>query len=142
MYEFTGGTPPTLEQLQTRYRYLAAGRSDDGSELWCNWIVRAKADGAAVGVVQATVAADGSSADVAWEVGTAWQGRGIASEAAGAIVAWLVGEGVAHIRACIHPEHYASATVAQRVGLVATAETVDGEVVWRLPDRDGPTASG
>jgi RimJ/RimL family protein N-acetyltransferase len=82
--------------------------------------------------VQATVAADGLLADVAWEVGVPWQGRGIASEGAGALVGWLVERGVADIRACIHPQHEASAAVAARAGLAATSDVVDGEVVWSL----------
>jgi RimJ/RimL family protein N-acetyltransferase len=133
MYEFTGGHPPTQAQLRERYRHLAVGRSHDGSELWFNWIVRLGAAGPAVGVVQATVAPDGSRADVAWEVGVPWQRRGIASEAAGGMVDWLGRQGVEDISACIHPDHDASATVAARIGLVPTDDTVDGETVWRRP---------
>ena len=71
--------------------------------------------------MQATVAADGSSADVAWEIGVAAQGKGMASEAATAVVGWLIDNGVRDIRALIHPEHTASAVVAvagraQRIG--------------------------
>jgi RimJ/RimL family protein N-acetyltransferase len=137
MYEFTGGAPLPVDQLRERYRRLAVGRSADESELWFNWIVRLAADGVAVGVVQATVAADGSSADVAWEVGVPWQGRGIASEAALVIVDWLVARGVGDIRACIHPDHHASAQVAANVGLTPTPEIVDGEVVWRRRSANG-----
>ena len=133
MYLFTGGAPPTLTQLRERYRRLIVGRSDDGEELWFNWIVRLGDDHTPVGVMQATVAAHGSAAEVAWEVGVPWQQRGIASEAAGAVVAWLVDHGVDDIRACVHPGHDASGRVAARAGLVATAETIDGEVVWRRP---------
>jgi RimJ/RimL family protein N-acetyltransferase len=132
MYEFTGGEPLSLDQLRERYRRLAVGRSADGSERWFNWVVRLADDGTAVGAVQATVAADGSLADVAWEVGVPWQGRGIASEAAGALVGWLVERGVANIQACIHPQHEASAAVAARARLAATSDVVDGEVVWNL----------
>jgi RimJ/RimL family protein N-acetyltransferase len=138
MYEFTGGEPLPLERLRERYRQLVVGRSADGSERWLNWVVRLADDGSAVGAVQATVAADGSNADVAWEVGVPWQGRGIAAEAARALVDWLVERGVADIRACIHPEHAASAAVAARAGLAATSEVVDGETVWRL----APTSAG
>jgi RimJ/RimL family protein N-acetyltransferase len=137
MHEFTGGAPLPLDQLRERYRRLAVGRSADGSELWFNWIVRMSTNGVAVGVVQATVAADGSSADVAWEVGVPWQGRGIASEAAVAIVDWLLDRGVGDVSACIHPDHHASARVAAHAGLTPTAEIVDGEVVWRRPSANG-----
>ena len=131
MYEFTGGRPPSLDQLRERYRHLVVGHSADGSQQWLNWVVRLAADDIAVGVMQATVVADGSAADVAWEVGVPWQGRGIASEAAGAVAEWLLGQGVGTITAYIHPEHHASSRVAARAGLSPTAELVDGETMWR-----------
>jgi RimJ/RimL family protein N-acetyltransferase len=131
MYEFTGGCPPSLDQLRERYRNLVVGQSADGSEQWLNWVVRLIAEDLAVGAMQATVATDRSSADVAWEVGVPWQGRGIASEAAAAVVEWLVGEGVPTIVAHIHPAHHASGRVAARAGLSPTSEVVDGETVWR-----------
>jgi RimJ/RimL family protein N-acetyltransferase len=131
MHEFTGGRPLALNELRTRYQRLAVGHSADGTELWFNWIVRMTADGQPVGVMQATVAADSASADVAWEVGVPWQGRGVASEAASAVVEWLVDHDIVLIRALIHPDHTASARVAARAGLEPTPELVDGEVVWR-----------
>jgi len=137
MYGFTGGEPPTTEQLRDRYRRMAVGHSADGRELWLNWIVRLPGKGSddpvAVGVVQATVTADGTAAEVAWEIGVPWQGQGFAGEAAAAMVAWLVGAGVDTVTACVHPDHEASAGVAARAGLVVTAELVDGERVWRRP---------
>ena len=137
MYEFTGGRPPSLDQLRERYRRLAVGQSADGSQQWLNWIVRLAADDVAVGVMQATVVAAGTAADVAWEVGVPWQGLGIASEAAGAVVEWLLAQGVDAITACIHPDHQASGRVAERAGLSPTSEHVDGETVWR---RTNPSA--
>jgi RimJ/RimL family protein N-acetyltransferase len=80
--------------------------------------------------MQSTVAADGSSADIAWMIGRSWQRQGFASEAAVAVVEWLTAEGVERIRALIHPEHHASAAVAARAGLSSTNEIVDGEEVW------------
>ena len=131
MHEFTGGQPLGLDDLRERYRRLTVGHSADGTEQWFNWIVRFSADDQAVGVMQATVTDDGSTADVAWEVGVPWHGQGIASEAAAGMIEWLVGHGVGTISACIHPDHQASARIASRVGFVATTETTDGEVVWR-----------
>lgn len=133
MYEFTGGRPRTLEELREHYGWLAVGRSADGSELWFNWIVRFAGSADPVGVVQATVAPDGSTADVAWEIGVPWQGRGVATEATRAMVAWLVDQGVREVRALVHPRHDASSRVAERTGLAPTSEVEDGEVVWRLP---------
>jgi RimJ/RimL family protein N-acetyltransferase len=140
MYEFTGGAPLGLEPLRERYRRLAVGRSGDGSELWFNWIVRRAADSTAVGAVQATVMPDGAAAEVAWEVGIPWQGCGFASEAAVAMVDWLIAGGVRSISACVHPRHHASARVAARAGLAPTSEVVDGETVWRRSDASPPPA--
>ena len=116
MYEFTGGNPLSLDQLRERYRRLMVGHSEDGSQQWLNWVVRLAADDVAVGVMQTTVEADGSSAEIAWEVGVPWQGRGIASEAARAVVEWLIGQGMGTIKAYIHPEHHASGCVATGPG--------------------------
>jgi len=135
MYEFTGGRPPTLDELTDRYRRLVVGRSADGTESWFNWIVRLTDGTGPVGVVQATVATDGTTADVAWEIGVEWQGRGMASEAATAVVGWLASHRVGDVRALVHPDHVASARVAQRAGLSPTAAMEDGEVVWV---RSGP----
>lgn len=133
MHEFTGGRPLTLTQLRLRYQRLAVGHSSERTELWFNWIIRLAVDAQPVGAMQATVAADGSSADVAWEVGVAWQDNGIASEAAAAVAGWLMGHDVPVIRALIRPDHGASARVAARAGLEPTDELVDGEAVWRRP---------
>ena len=133
MHEFTGGSPLTLDELRSRYQRLAVGHSTDCTELWFNWVVRISGAKQSVGVMQATVVADGSTADVAWEVGVPFQGQGFASEAAAAVVQWLIDTGVAVIRAFVHPDHVASARVAAHAGLQPTLDRVEGEVVWRRP---------
>ncbi|MDX2290691.1 MULTISPECIES: GNAT family N-acetyltransferase, partial [Streptomyces] len=73
--------------------------------------------------------------------GTAWQGRGYASEAARALVGWLrprVRTVVAHV----HPDHAASAAVARAAGLVPTDEVQDGEVRWATPPERAGDESG
>ncbi len=128
LYNYTGGEPPTIEQLENLYRAQIAGSPRSG-EVWHNWIVRIAGSPVAVGFVQATITGD--DADVAWVIGVAWQGRGIASEAAAAMCQWLRYGGVGRITAHIHPGHVASAAVAEACGLGAT-EVIDddGEVVW------------
>jgi hypothetical protein len=69
---------------------------------------------------------------VAWKIGVANSRNGYASEAATAIVDWLVAGGMADVRALIHPDHRASARVAARPGFESTDELVDGERVGRL----------
>ena len=131
MHTFTGGAPLSTDQMRARYHRLVVGQSRDGTELWFNWIVRLD-PAQPVGAMQATVAADRTRAEVAWEIGVPWQGHGYASEAAAAVVRWLVDSGVTDVRAMIHPAHLASARVAARAGLTPTTEVVDGELVWRL----------
>ena len=128
LYEFTGGEPPALDALGDRYRRQTAG-SGKPEEVWCNWIIRTKIDGRAVGFIQATVAE--RSADVAWVVGVSDQGRGLASEAAAAACEWLANNDVCRIEAHIHQNHVASQTVAARIGLVQTGEfDGEGEEIW------------
>ena len=131
LYAFTGGSPPGLTELRARYTRLAAGRSPDGREEWRNWIIRREPDRAAVGYVQATIVDEGTRAEIAWVVGLAWQRQGFAAEAARALVAWLDARGVTAIQAHIHPDHKASAAVAQRAGLQPTSRLDGGEQVWQ-----------
>jgi RimJ/RimL family protein N-acetyltransferase len=130
LYTFIGGTPPTLAELRSRYSRLVEGRSPDGREEWLNWIIRRTPDRRAVGTVQATVTDQGRSAEIAWIVGAAFQGRGYASAAAVALVGWLDGRGVRTITAHVHPDHEASGAVAARAGLLPTERFEDGERRW------------
>ncbi len=137
LYRFTGGRPPTLEELENRYFAQLAGdplRVED----WRNWIVRRRIDDVAVGFTQATII-DGV-AELAWVIGAAFQGAGFATEAALATRRLLETEGVARFRATIHPEHEVSGRVASAIGLIATGEIDDGEIVWRSLDGNASPA--
>ena len=131
LHAFTGGSPATAEALRDRYARLVAGPPSDRDEAWLNWVIRLDESNALVGYVQATVTP--AQTEVAWVVGTPWQGRGIATEAARALVEWLRERGASAIVAMIHLDHAASSAVARRIGLVPTAQRVEGEVVWRSP---------
>src|SRR5215470_6359807 len=90
LYVFTGGSPPTLPELRARYERWIAG-SPDPAVSWCNWVIQLHSPRCLAGTVQATISIGGDEpiAEVAWVVGTLWQGQGIASEAAQALIAWL-----------------------------------------------------
>lgn len=139
LYAFTGGEPPSTEQLRAQYTAQARGEAPDGSAGWLSWIVRARATRDAVGFAQATLTTvdDAMVADLAWVVTPDAQGRGVATEAADGVVAWLRSRDVDAFGAWIHPEHAASAAVATRLGLVATADVLDGEVHWTTPPASG-----
>jgi RimJ/RimL family protein N-acetyltransferase len=127
LHAFTGGAPLGEEELRRRYERLVAGSPDPGVA-WRNWVIRVIAEDRLAGTVQATLTGD--VAEVAWVVGTPWQGRGIATEAARALVGRLRGEGVATVVAHIRPDHRASAAVARAAGLAPTRDERDGEVRW------------
>ncbi|MEU1225405.1 GNAT family N-acetyltransferase [Streptomyces sp. NPDC005828] len=131
LHTFIGGAPLTAPELRARYERLTAG-SPDPAVLWCNWVLRHRTEARLTGTVQATVTDEGRTAEVAWVVGTAWQGRGLAREAAEALVALLVDRGVRTVVAHVHPDHAASAAVARAAGLTPTDEEQDGEVRWEL----------
>lgn len=132
LYRFIGGRPPSVDVLRTRFERWSVGHSADGSEEWRNWLIREASTGQALGTMQATIAEAGRAAWIAWLIGFPWQGRGFATEAAGAVVAWLRRRGVKSIRADIHPDNAASEGVARRIGLIPTDRIVDGERVWEI----------
>jgi RimJ/RimL family protein N-acetyltransferase len=134
LYRFTGGAPPSEDDLRRRYAVQATGSSPDGTQAWLNWIVRDRRTGHAAGYVQATVEdrAGVLTADIAWVIGTGAQGAGVASEAAAAMLGWLRSHGVGAVTAHIDPSHRASARVAEKLGLAPTDVVVDGEIRWTL----------
>jgi RimJ/RimL family protein N-acetyltransferase len=127
LHTFIGGIPDTLEALRSRYQRMVAG-SPDPAVVWHNWVIRLRDEARLTGTVQATV--HGLTAEIAWVVGTLWQGRGIATEAARGLVAWLSEQPVRAVIAHIHPDHHASAAVAAACGLAPTSEWQDGEIRW------------
>ena len=132
LYRFTGGEPPTLEQLEARYRRQARGQSKDGHAGWMNWILRPVVGGPPVGFIQATLTRDaaGLVADLAWLVTPSEQGRGLAGEGTSAVATWLTSIGVGRLQASVRPGHVASERVAQRLGLTPTSTVVEGETLW------------
>ena len=132
LYTYTGGSPPTRRELRERYERWIAG-SPDPSESWCNWVIQLRSQRCLAGTVQATISAgEQLVAEVAWVVGTPWQGQGIATDAAKALISWLAKQSVDAVIAHIHPRHQASAAVAAASGLTPTGHLHDGEMTWRL----------
>ncbi|XVS60850.1 GNAT family N-acetyltransferase [Actinosynnema sp. CA-299493] len=140
LYAITGGAPPSAAELASRYLRWERPTSDDGIEGWLNWVVLRDADDVAVGTVQATTATGvtGLTAEVAWVIGVPFQGHGYATEAAAAVVGWLVDGGARDVCAHIAPDHPASEAVARRIGMRATGEVRDdGEQRWRWRPAQG-----
>ncbi|MFE2929300.1 GNAT family N-acetyltransferase [Streptomyces sp. NPDC059278] len=137
LHTYTGGAPETADGLRARYGRQTAGSPDPGVRWW-NWVLRVRDEGRLAGYVQATVDVPGATAEIAWVVGTQWQGSGYAKEAAEGLVAHLLtgagaGTGTGMVRtvlAHIHPDHDASAAVAAAAGLAPTERWCDGERRW------------
>lgn len=132
LHRFTGGTPPTSHELRVRLERQVRGRSPDGNELWLNWVARTRPGGQIVGTMQATIYPERAAlvAVLAWTIGSAHQGRGLATEAADLMASWLRQQGIARLRAHIHPQHHASIAVAAAIGLQPTDTIVSGERRW------------
>ena len=87
IYEYENEPPPSLEWLRTRFTKLESRRSPDGREAWLNWVIRLPT-GALAGYVQATVQANGC-ASIAYELSSAYWGRGLATRSAEAMIGEL-----------------------------------------------------
>ena len=79
IYEYENEPPSSVEALRARFAKLESRRSGDGREQWLNWVIRMNG-GDLIGYVQATVHADCSAA-VAYELASAYWGRGLARRA-------------------------------------------------------------
>jgi [ribosomal protein S5]-alanine N-acetyltransferase len=72
--------------------------------------------------------------DMGWGVEPAYRGRGFATEAAQAVLAWLIAQpGVRRVTARIQPENLPSIQVARRLGLRPTAERHPEQgIIWEI----------
>lgn len=117
IYAHENEPPASVAWLRARYARLESRRSPDGREEWLNWVLRLH-DGPAIGYVQATVHA-GGRADVAYVLGSAWWGQGLASEAVRAMVEELrQRHGVQRLHAVLKSANERSLKLLQRMGFV------------------------
>lgn len=137
LHEFIGGEPATVEQLRADYQRRLEGPDETGVS-WCNWVGRERESQRLIGTGEATIrqTAEGLVAEIAAIVAVPWQGQGMASEGAEALVIWLRKRGIRRIIAHVNPEHHASSSVASSTGLVPTPVVIDGETQWRLDLED------
>jgi RimJ/RimL family protein N-acetyltransferase len=87
IYEYENQPPPSMAWLRERFARLESRHSADGKELWLNWVIRLPSSELA-GYVQATVREDGTAA-IAYELASAYWGRGLASSAVEAMIGEL-----------------------------------------------------
>lgn len=117
LYEFEHEPPESVDSLRRRFAALEARRSPNGREAWLHWVVRL-ADGALIGGVQATVDADGHAA-IAYELGSAWWGRGFGTRAVEAMLHELAAQhGVRRCSAVLKRENQRSFHLLRRLRFV------------------------
>ena len=79
IYEYENEPPASLDWLRTRFAKLETRLSADGAERWLNWAIRLPSS-ELIGYVQATVRPGGRAA-IAYELSSAYRGRGLAGQA-------------------------------------------------------------
>jgi RimJ/RimL family protein N-acetyltransferase len=127
LYDYIAADPPaSVDALRARFARWESRRSPDGAERWLNWAVCARADGRALGTVQATVYADGR-ADVAYLIARAAWGCGYGREAVAAMIAALAHLGVRELRATVDTRNRASIALLTALGFVRVAVRVHAE---------------
>ena len=88
IYEYENEPPPSIDWLRARFTKLESRRSPDGREQWLNWVIRLPTS-ELVGYVQATVRCNAHAA-IAYELSSAYWGRGLARQAVQAMIVELL----------------------------------------------------
>ena len=142
IYEYENQPPKSVEWLRERFAKLESRRSPDRSEQWLNWVIRISSSELA-GYVQATVRADGQAA-IAYELSSAYWGRGLAQTAVRAMIGELVEHyGVHAITAVLKRANRRSQRLLERLNFEpanessATCEIEPGEIMMRREARFG-----
>ena len=115
IYEYENEPPASIEWLRARFAKLESRWSTDGQEQWLNWVIRLPTS-ELVGYVQATVRSNGGAA-IAYELSSAYWGRGLASEAVWALIAELEEQyQVCSLCAVLKHENQRSMRLLKRLG--------------------------
>lgn len=125
IYQHEGEPPASRAALCERFARLESRRSPDGREQWLNWVIRLPTS-ELIGYVQATVRPDGDAA-IAYQLASAYWGRGLARAAALAMIAELAERyGVRRLSAVFKRENLRSQRLLERLGFSpASPETGD-----------------
>ncbi len=130
IYRFIPNEPPTdVVALAARYARLATRRSPDGRECWLNWAVRLRSTGECIGRVEATVR-EASQAEIAYLIAPDSQGKGLATEACRAMIAWIAdAHGVRTFEATIDTRNARSIAMVTRIGFAWVRTVRDADVI-------------
>ncbi len=114
IYEYENQPPPSLEWLRTRFTRLETRLSADGREQWLNWVIRVPTS-ELIGYVQATIRP--GHAAIAYELSSAYWGRGLGHGAVKAMMSELVGHyKVREFFAVLKRDNLRSVRLLERLG--------------------------
>jgi [ribosomal protein S5]-alanine N-acetyltransferase len=121
IYEFENEPPASEEALARRYAILERGHSQDGTEVWLNWVIRLPG-GELAGFVQATVLRSGA-AYVAYELASRHWRQGIGSSAVAAMLAELRTHYALNLYvAVLKARNFRSVALLRKLGFEAASE--------------------
>ena len=147
IYEYENEPPLSVERLRARFAKLESRRSPDGEERWLNWVIRL-GESRLIGYVQATVRPNGSAA-IAYELASAFWGRGLGRQAVEAMIRELAqGYEVRSFSAVLKRENLRSLRLLERIGfapappeLQARCEVEPGEILMLREIQEGRDAA-
>lgn len=115
IYEFENQAPTSEQALRDRFRRLERRGSDDGKQVWLNWVLRLPT-GELAGYVQATVLRTGHC-HVAYELHSKFWRQGIGSSAVDAMLGELAREYAAtHAIAVLKAQNFRSEGLLLKLG--------------------------
>jgi RimJ/RimL family protein N-acetyltransferase len=134
LYAYENAPPPSLDWLRERFALLESRRSADGAEQWLNWVVRLPTSEFA-GYVQATIHPDGRAA-IAYEISSAYWGRGLARKAVEAMIVELADHYRVHtLTAVLKCENRRSLHLLERLGFSPGSADMHGRFGVELDER-------
>jgi RimJ/RimL family protein N-acetyltransferase len=126
IYEYENEPPQSLEWLRDRFTKLESRLSADGTEQWLNWVIRLPTS-ELIGYVQATVYPNRSAA-IAYELSSAYWGRGLARQAVKAMISELGGRSdVRSLFAVYKRRNYRSRRLLERLGFALASSELQRE---------------
>src|SRR5260221_12817778 len=115
IYEYENEPPASLEWLRARFAKLESRLSANGREQWLNWVIRLPTS-ELIGYVQATLHPNDRAA-IAYELSSAYWGRGLARQAVQAMISELVGHyQVRSLSSVLKRENFRSMRLLERLG--------------------------
>ncbi len=130
MYAYLPRSPPkSIADVKAHFTRITQETAPGRSEQWLNWTVWRRDDGAAIGMVEATVdAARGVAVAYLFDP-RVWR-RGYAREATGAMIAHLAAQGARGFEAIIDVRNAASRALVAALGF-AHVQTRGIDETWR-----------